>query len=260
MQKHALIVEDDPDIAPLIAMHLSDINCASDICNDGRRALDIYKAGTFDLVVLDLMLPGLDGLSVCREIRSQPGYVPILMLTAKSSEFDRVLGLEVGADDYLAKPFSIHELQARVKALFRRVDAMRAAASDNGAQVAAPSASPDGTSQAVAGPAVQGKDLTAEPLVHGPLSIDQQRRLVTLDGKAIELTAKEFDLLYYFAAHPGFVFTRAQLLDQVWGYNHEGYEHTVNTHINRLRAKVEEDPSKPAFIQTVWGVGYKFAE
>ncbi len=234
MQRQALIVEDDRDIAALVAMHLADIDCMSKIIDNGTKAVSVFKNGSFDLVILDLMLPGLDGLSVCREIRARPGYVPILMLTAKSSEFDRVLGLEVGADDYLAKPFSIRELQARIKALFRRVDALAA----NTASTPAP----------------------AKIIEHDGLKIDPQRRHVSLDGKAIELTAKEFDLLLYFASHPGFVFSRPQLLDRVWGYNHEGYEHTVNTHINRLRAKVEIDPSHPKFIQTVWGIGYKFAE
>jgi len=250
-RRRALIVEDDPDIAPLIAMHLADIDCDSEISVDGNEAVTVFKNGSFDLVVLDLMLPGLDGLAVCREIRAQPGYVPILMLTAKSSEFDRVLGLEVGADDYLTKPFGIHELLARVKALFRRVDAMQASAG-----------------QAGDGQARDGADIEAavnngssrKLIVQGGLTIDPDKRRVVLDGREIDLTAKEFDLLCYFAARPGYVFSRAQLLDQVWGYNHEGYEHTVNTHINRLRAKVEEDPSKPKYIQTVWGVGYKFAE
>ena len=234
MQRQALIIEDDQDIAALVAMHLSDIDCRSRIVNNGTDGVEAYKNGSYDLVVLDLMLPGLDGLSVCRQIRACPGYVPILMLTAKSSEFDRVLGLEVGADDYLAKPFSIRELQARVKALFRRVDAI----SENAR--AAPS-----------------KEKVIE---QGDLTIDPKRRHVSLAGQQVDLTAKEFDLLYYFATHPGLVFSRPQLLDQVWGYNHDGYEHTVNTHINRLRAKIEEDPSSPKYIQTVWGIGYKFAD
>lgn len=249
-RRRALIVEDDPDIAPLIAMHLADIGCDSDVCVDGAEAVKVFKNGAFDLVVLDLMLPGLDGLAVCREIRALPGYVPILMLTAKSSEFDRVLGLEVGADDYLTKPFGIHELLARVKALFRRVDAMQA----SGHQA-------DG-GRAEGHQAIEAAtDRSARKLIRqGGLVIDPDKRRVVLDGREIDLTAKEFDLLCYFAARPGYVFSRAQLLDQVWGYNHEGYEHTVNTHINRLRAKVEADPSKPKYIQTVWGVGYKFAE
>ena len=235
-KKQVLIVEDDRDIAALVAMHLADIDCQTTIIDDGAKALQDFRAGRYDLIILDLMLPGLDGLSLCREIRSQSGYVPILMLTSKSSEFDKVLGLEVGADDYLAKPFSIRELQARVKALFRRVDA------------AAKSIQAD------------AKEISGGIIEYGDLRIDPARRQVLLGDRAVELTAKEFDLLHFFAARPGLVFSRAQLLDSVWGYNHDGYEHTVNTHINRLRAKVEDDPSDPKYIQTVWGIGYKFAE
>ncbi|MCI0526752.1 MAG: response regulator transcription factor, partial [Nitrospira sp.] len=170
------------------------------------------------------------GLELCQRLRTKPNYVPILMLTAKSSELDRVLGLEVGADDYLTKPFSIRELLARVKALFRRVEALESQAS----------------------PGIQ-KTIQA-----GDLMIDVEKRKVTLGGKSVDLTAKEFDLLCQFAQHPGRVYTRTQLLDLVWGYGHEGYEHTVNSHINRLRAKIEKDPAHPHYILTVWGVGYKF--
>ncbi|MES9938471.1 MAG: response regulator transcription factor, partial [Sedimenticola sp.] len=155
------------------------------------------------------------------------------MLTAKSSELDRVLGLEMGADDYLTKPFSIPELIARIKALFRRVEALQQT------------------------PAVQD---SPAPLQRGGLVIDTDKRKVVVEGREIDLTAREFDLLLHFASHPGQVFNRLQLLDQVWGYNHDGYEHTVNSHINRLRAKVEKDPSNPDYILTVWGVGYKFTD
>lgn len=178
------------------------------------------------------MLPGMEGLEVCRRLRAKPPYTPILMLTAKSSELDRVLGLEVGADDYLTKPFSIRELVARVKALFRRVEAI-------------------GT---------QGSPGPQKTIRAGDLIIDVEKRKVMLESKQADLTAKEFDLLLQFAQHPGRVYTRSQLLDLVWGYAHDGYEHTVNSHINRLRAKIEEDPARPRYILTVWGVGYKFAE
>jgi DNA-binding response OmpR family regulator len=230
MNHKALVIEDDPEIGKLVKLHLADVQCDADLETDGARALERFKAGEYDLVVLDLMLPGLDGLSVCREIRRLPGYVPILMLTAKSTEIDRVLGLEMGADDYLTKPFSVRELVARVKALFRRVEALAGAA-------------PSGDEDVVR---------------RGNLSIDSDKRRVHIDGREIGLTAKEFELLLHFAKSPGKVYNRVQLLDQVWGYNHEGYEHTVNSHINRLRAKVETDPSHPKFILTVWGVGYKF--
>ncbi|HEB96685.1 MAG TPA: response regulator transcription factor [Sedimenticola thiotaurini] len=233
MNRRILIVEDDPDIARLVQMHLRDMECRADIAGDGDQALQRFRRGGYDLVVLDLMLPGCDGLSVCRQLRAMSGYVPILMLTAKSSELDRVLGLEMGADDYLTKPFSIPELMARIKALFRRVEALAAATEED-----------DGSG----------------PIVHGELEIDPARHRVSVAGRVVELTAREFRLLHHFARHPGRVYSRAQLLDQVWGYDHQGYEHTVNTHINRLRSKIERDPANPDFILTVWGVGYKFTE
>ncbi|MES9963679.1 MAG: response regulator transcription factor [Candidatus Sedimenticola sp. 20ELBAFRAG] len=233
MQRKVLIVEDEPDIARLVQEHLADIGCSAEIAPDGDTALKLFNNGGYQLVVLDLMLPDTDGLTLCRKMREQPDYIPILMLTAKSSELDRVLGLEMGADDYLTKPFSIPELIARIKALFRRVDALQS--------------TPDQTSSEAV--------LEQEGMV-----IDTARRSVVIDDQPIELTAREFDLLLHFASHPGQVFNRVQLLDQVWGYNHDGYEHTVNSHINRLRAKVEPDPSNPKYILTVWGVGYKFAD
>jgi DNA-binding response OmpR family regulator len=227
-----LVIEDDRDIAELVRLHLADLGCEVSLACDGAAGLAQAQAQRHDLVILDLMLPGIDGLEICKRLRAGPTYVPILMTTSKATELDRVLGLELGADDYLTKPFSIGELVARVKAIFRRVDAMAAEVSQG-----AP------------------KSLSA-----GELSIDLDRRVVTLAGKAVELTAKEFDLLAHFAAHPGRVFNRAQLLDKVWGYSNIGYEHTVNSHINRLRAKIEQDPAKPRYILTVWSVGYKFAE
>jgi len=235
MSSSILVVEDDRDIADLVALHLRDAGHDVETIHDGAAGLARAKAKGFDLVVLDLMLPGLDGLSVCRKLREGPSYIPILMLTSKSTELDRVLGLEIGADDYLTKPFSVRELVARVKALLRRVDAM---------------ADQQGVPEANNGRVIEA----------GGLHIDPTRREVRVDGKAVELTAKEFDLLLHFARTPGRVHTRLQLLDQVWGYGHEGYEHTVNSHINRLRSKIEQDASKPRYVLTVWGVGYKFAE
>ena len=233
MTRAALIIEDDPTLAELVQLHLRDVDCVADIADDGVKGLEKFKEGDYELVVLDIMLPRKDGLSVCRDIRRLPGYVPILMLTAKSTELDRVRGLETGADDYLTKPFSVRELVARVKALLRRVDAL----------------SPETSGQP------ENEVIEREDMV-----IDVGRRQVSVDGSDVTLTAKEFDLLAHFARNPGQVFNRVQLLDQVWGYNHEGYEHTVNSHINRLRAKIEADPAKPRYILTVWGVGYKFAE
>ena len=233
MKRHALIIEDNVDIARLVRLHLKDIGCESEIVGNGEEGLRRFQTGSFDLVILDLMLPGMDGLGVCRSLRAGPGYVPILMLTAKSSELDRVLGLEMGADDYLSKPFSIPELLARVKALFRRTDALN---------------------ERAAGASVD------ETVRRGALTIEVGKRRVTQGGRDVALTAREFDLLLHFARHPGRVFTRIQLLNQVWGYSHEGYEHTVNSHINRLRAKIEDDPAKPRYVLTVWGIGYKFAD
>ncbi|SDN68426.1 response regulator transcription factor [Vreelandella arcis] len=233
MTRNVLIIEDNPGIGELVRIHVAELGMTPVLCERGDTGLARFREGGIDLVILDLMLPGMDGLSVCREIRSGKGYVPVLMLTAKSTELDRVLGLEIGADDYLTKPFSVAELSARVKALFRRVDAMASA------------------------PAAETSN---EALTADGLRIDPARRRVFIHEQAVELTAREFDLLWHFASHPGRVFSRIQLLDAVWGYSHEGYEHTVNTHINRLRGKIETDPAHPAFIQTVWGVGYRFRE
>ena len=233
--RRVLVVEDDPDIGHLVTLQLGELACETRLIADGVSALAEAEAGRYDLVILDLMLPRMDGLEICRRLRTGAYYTPILMLTAKSAELVRVLGLEVGADDYLTKPFSMLELAARVKAVFRRADHLQAAA------------------------AVQ--DAATEQLIEaGRLRIDLQRHEVRVDGKAVELTAKEFELLVYFARSPGRVHTRAQLLDQVWGYSHSGYEHTVNSHINRLRNKIELDPANPLYIQTVWGVGYKFGD
>ncbi|QSP95744.1 response regulator transcription factor [Marinobacter salinisoli] len=233
MTRTVLIVEDNPGIGELVSMQVTDLGMRAILVSRGDDGLKRFRQGGIDLVILDLMLPGMDGLAVCREIRSCPGYVPVLMLTAKSSELDRVLGLEMGADDYLTKPFNVAELAARIKALFRRVDAM-----------AAQSNAPD----------------EPDELVAGQLRIDPARHRAFIDDREVELTAREFDLLWHFARHRGRVFSRAQLLDAVWGYNHEGYEHTVNTHINRLRNKIETDPADPRYIQTVWGVGYRFMD
>ena len=231
MAKHILVVEDDLDIGRLLGMHLTDLAYVVEIAKTGEDGLQCVLSKRYDLIILDVMLPGIDGLEICRQIRSLPSYTPILMLTAKSSEIDRVLGLEVGADDYLTKPFSVRELLARVKALFRRSEAFRDKTQD------------------------LQKTIRAEGLY-----IDVEKRKVTVGGSPRDLTAKEFDLLLQFALHPGRVYTRTQLLDAVWGYGHDGYEHTVNSHINRLRAKIEKDSAKPDFILTVWGVGYKFCE
>jgi DNA-binding response OmpR family regulator len=230
--RNILVIEDDKDIARLVELHLKDAGYEVMAAHDGNSGLDLALSKHFDLIILDLLLPGVDGMEICRRVRSMPNYTPVLMLTSRSSELDRVLGLEIGADDYLTKPFSIRELLARVKALFRREEAIRS------------EAPPDARKE----------------VRRGGLEIDPVKRTVTLQGKEVALTAREFDLLLRFAQHPGRVYTRAQLLDQVWGYGYEGYEHTVNSHINRLRTKIEQDPARPRYILSVRGVGYKFAE
>ncbi len=231
MTRSVLVVEDQQEIANLIKLHLKDLPCNVKLAFDGTTGLAEAEAKRYDLIILDLMLPGIDGLEICRRLRGKANYTPILMLTAKTSELDRVLGLELGADDYLTKPFSLAELIARVKAIFRRVDAM-----------------------------AQGESVVSDSIAAGGLKIDTAKRSVTVDEKPVELTSKEFDLLLHFARNPGRVYTRSQLLDMVWGYGHAGYEHTVNCHINRLRAKIGDDYSSPRYILTVWGVGYKFAD
>ena len=232
-KRRILLVEDEHDIAELVSLHLGDLCDEFVVAQDGYEGMRLATSGSWALTILDLCLPGPDGLEICRAIRRERPYQPILMLTSKSAELDRVLGLETGADDYLTKPFSVLELVARVRAILRRIENMQ--------QV----------------PQVEAD--SREEVSVGDLTINSSRREVTLGRRQIDLTAREFDLLDYFARHPGRVFRRADLLDRVWGYGHEGYEHTVNSHINRLRAKIENDPSKPEMIVTVWGVGYKFA-
>ena len=230
MTAKILVVEDEQDINALLKINLEALNHEVACVGDGLEGLQRVEQEHFDLLVLDLMLPGMEGLEVCRHIRDKGNNIPILMLTAKKSELDRVVGLEVGADDYLTKPFSVREFQARIKALLRRAQLMHSPI------------------------AQEEKSL----IVNQDLEIDIQKRRVTLHQKWVELTTKEFDLLEFLASHPGRVFRREQLLDSVWGYQHSGYEHTVNSHINRLRAKLESNPSKPHYVLTVWGVGYKF--
>jgi len=232
MGRRILIVEDDADIAHLVELNLRDSGVAIRIASRGDVGLQICERENFDLIVLDLMLPGVDGLEVCRGLRARGDFTPILMLTARSTEADRVVGLEVGADDYLVKPFGIAELVARVRALLRRAGDWQARSADR---------------------------LPAR-IRHDDLVVDLVRRSVSVGDRPVALTVREFDLLTYFVRNPGRVYTRAQLLDAVWGYNHDGYEHTVNSHINRLRAKIESDAERPRFVLTVWGVGYKFAE
>jgi len=228
--RRVLVVEDESDLARVVKRHVESLGCHVQIAATGEDALALANP-EFDLVLLDVMLPGIDGMEVCRRLRERNRYMPVLMLTARSSDIDKVMGLESGADDYLTKPFSVQELLARIRAIFRRMDALSAPH------------------------AVRERPIEAGDRLH----IESRTREVRVRGQLVDLTQKEFDLLLHFAENPGRVYSRAQLLDAVWGYNHEGYEHAVNCHINRLRAKIEENPGEPRLLLTVWGVGYRFS-
>jgi two-component system alkaline phosphatase synthesis response regulator PhoP len=234
MEKKVLIIEDDKDITDLVAIHLRDLGYSVDKAFDGEKGLSKALSGSYDLVLLDLMLPKLEGLEVCKKIREQDKALSIIMLTSRSEEMDKILGLELGADDYIVKPFSIRELIARVKANLRSIEAIKEE--------------------------VSKESESKSEICIGDLKIDFNKRKVVLGENVIELTAKEFDLLSHFAQHPGRSYNRAELLNAVWGYQFSGYEHTVNSHINRLRNKIEKNPAEPVYIKTVWGIGYRFAE
>ncbi len=224
-----LIVEDDPNIADLVAIHLRDLPAEVTVRHQGWEGLDEAMSGKYDFLVLDLMLPGLNGLEICRQLRQRKQYTPVLMLTARSEEQDKIVGLETGADDYLTKPFSPRELVARVKSILRRTH---------------------GESRRM--------ERQLQRIERGALWIDLELRIVQKGADRIELTTKEFDLLHLFMQNPGRPYTRLEILDEVWGERFEGLEHTVNSHINRLRAKIESDLTHPRYILTAWGVGYKF--
>lgn len=227
--KKVLVVEDDPNISQLIQIHLNDLGYQIQVSNNGRKGYELASAANFDLIILDIMLPELDGLSICQKLRALDNFTPILMITAKSEEIDKVMGLESGADDYITKPFKIREFIARVKAIMRRQDQFALLSQKN--------------------------DLTIQ---FENLEIDEKRRKVLLFQKRIDLTPKEFELLILLAKNPGRSYSRAELLEYVWGYDFSGYEHTVNAHINRLRSKIEVDANNPKFILTTWGIGYRF--
>ena len=230
-----LVVDDDDDLRELLARRFRDAGYAVETAATGPGALGAVADadGPFDLVVLDGMLPGLDGVEVCRRLRAEHPALYILMLTARAGEIDRVMGLEVGADDYVTKPFSVQEVAARVRAALRRTRAVRAAA---------------------------GGDDDEALIEAGALRVDPARHEVTLAGEPVALTAREFDLLLFLARRPGRPFTRAQLLEQIWGITYAGYDRTIDSHVQRLRAKIEADPGAPEFVRTVWGVGYKFRD
>lgn len=228
--RRILLIEDDRDISNLVRIHLSDLQYEVEQVFDGKDGLLRALEKQHCLIVLDLMLPGMDGITICQRLRAAKVGTPILMLTSKAEEIDKVLGLETGADDYMTKPFSVRELVARVKALLRRMDGTPA-------------------------PSAQAGDIDVPGL-----RINTVKRQVEVHGQRVELTPKEYDLLLHLATHPGVTFTRDELLSKVWGYEFSGYEHTVNSHINRLRNKVERDIAKPEFILTTWGVGYRFID
>jgi DNA-binding response OmpR family regulator len=226
--KNVLLIEDDIHIKQLLEMHLRDMGCRMEMATNGRDGYEKALTHSFDLLVLDVMLPDKDGIEICRDLRAREVKTPILMLTARSEEVDKIIGLETGADDYLTKPFSVREFLARVKAIFRRMELNTQ------------------------------NDSPKQVLQYGPLTIDQEKRKVIVDSKRVDLTPKEFDLLALLAENPGKSYSRDRLLRLIWGYEFEGYEHTVNSHINRLRAKIEPDISQPTYILTTWGVGYRF--
>ena len=226
MATRILVVDDERVVTEVVARYLSLENFDISLASSGTEALQIAQEWAPDLIVLDLMIPGVDGLEVCRRIR-RDSQVPIIMLTARGEEADRIVGLEIGADDYVVKPFSPRELVARIKSVLRRVDA--------------------GPAQSVGG-----------TLRFGQCTINPQTRVMSSGRGEVQLTSKEFDLLFFLASHPGQVFTREQLMDQVWDFTYAGDLSTVTVHIRRLREKVETDPVKPQYIKTVWGVGYKF--
>jgi two-component system alkaline phosphatase synthesis response regulator PhoP len=226
-----LIIEDDHDIAELVSIHMIDTGFETEKVHDGKEGLIRAMEGTYKLIILDLKLPGMDGLEICRKLRMEKVNTPIIMLTSKSEEIDRVLGLEIGADDYLTKPFSIRELVARVKTVLRRGN--RESDSDRGPE---------------------------QILQRDNFYLDITKRIVKSYDQQVELSPKEFDMLVLLASNPGKTYSRLDLLNQVWGVDFEGFEHTVNSHINRLRSKIEKNMNEPEFILTTWGVGYKFKD
>ena len=230
-RRRLLVVEDDPATADLLRANLASEGFIVTMPGAGPGLWRTLEGHACDLVVLGLTRPGAQGLDICRRVRARTQYTPIIIVNAQSSEAHRILGLELGADDYLTQPFSFSELAARIRALLRRIDSIKRAFAPE-----------------------------PELLRVSDISILVAAREVCVDGQTVRLTPREYDLLYFFARHPNKVFTRAELLNHVWRYGHDGYEHTVNSHINRLRAKIEPDPFKPSRIVTIWGVGYKFRD
>jgi len=228
---NVLLVEDDIEMAELITHVFSPSGYLVFNCRTGKEGLEKAAADNIQLIILDIMLPDTDGFDVCRKIREQSISTPIMILTSRSEEIDKVLGLELGADDYITKPFGLRELQARAKALIRRAE------------------------QSIKKTEAEESEINIDAFY-----ISRQKMKATVDGKRLELTAKEFDLLYLLASNPGKTFSRDELLETIWGYSFSGYEHTVTSHINRLRIKIEPDINQPRYILTTWGKGYRFFE
>jgi DNA-binding response OmpR family regulator len=235
MNKRLLLVEDDDAIADALRIHLEASGFALHREANGLQAISAIDHQSWDMVLLDLMLPGVDGWTVCRHLRARHPDVPVIMLSAHSAQAHRIQGLELGADDYLAKPFSMLELVARVRALLRRTERLHAL------------------------PNIASETANASnDFVFGNYILNPVRRELLCGDKCVPLTLREYDLLYFLVRHPGRPFTRSDLLQSVWGDAFDGYEHTVNSHINRLRTKIEADPRDPTWIVTVWGIGYRF--
>ena len=228
--KHILLVEDDPEITRLINLHLSAGNYQLTCCSMAEEALKSMETEKYQLIILDISLPDGNGLEICKKLRTTNTQTPVMMLTCHGEESDKVLALELGADDYVTKPFGVLELMARVKAIIRRSANQLPELAEKGA------------------------------IVFADLIIDLQKRKAALSNTRLDLTVKEFDLLCLLAANPGKTFTRKELLQEVWGVSFSGYEHTVTSHINRLRLKIEVDLNHPKYILTAWGSGYRFAE
>jgi DNA-binding response OmpR family regulator len=231
LRQKILVVEDDAAIQRMIGDYFRQIGFDVLLAGDGESGVKAALEERPSAVILDLMLPKLDGLSVCRQLREKLPLLPIIMLTAKDDVADKVLGLELGADDYMTKPFSLRELEARLKSVMRRTQGKASARGEEESQ----------------------------PIICGKMRIDAARREVSIDGRHVDLTPKEFELLSLFVSHPGRVYSRKYLLENIWDYTYSGYDRTIDSHINRLRAKIEQDPDNPKMILTVWGVGYKFA-
>jgi DNA-binding response OmpR family regulator len=228
--KNILLVEDDPQITQLLNLHFNPPEYDITSCTKGEDAIERVMHNNFQMIILDIMLPDISGMQVCKKLRQQNCNVPIMMLTSLSEESDKVLALELGADDYITKPFGILELMARTKALLRRSNNDALAKEENSI------------------------------IVFKDLQIDKDKRKATIRGNRLDLTPKEFDLLSLLAGYPGKSFTRQELLQKIWGFSFQGYEHTITAHINRLRIKIEMDVSEPEYILTSWGVGYRFSE